>query len=128
LVASASFLTEGIIGEKTGEVASLARASEMPFFDLLELTEPERRCARLSTEALLFALMQYSDSARDEWEGEEALICTCFCVSERQIEAEILRGDLQTVAEVTKSCNAGGGCRSCWPLIEDMLSVTNSGL
>ena len=36
-----------------------------------------------------------SDSAREEWEGDEALICTCFCVSERTIEAQIQRRSLK---------------------------------
>jgi len=53
---------------------------------------------------------------------DEALICTCFCVSERTIEREIQDNNLRTIAEVTRACNAGGGCRSCYPLIEEMLA------
>jgi hypothetical protein len=38
---------------------------------------------------------------RDEWNGDEALICTCFFVSEQTIEREIKGRGLTTVAEVT---------------------------
>ncbi len=79
----------------------------------------------LACEALVSAIRNYSDSARDEWEGDEALICTCFCVSERTIEREIQENGLRTIAEVTAACAAGGGCRSCYPLIEDILGEVN---
>lgn len=82
-------------------------------------------CPKLAREALLSSIRQYSDSVRDEWEGEEALICTCVCFSERRIEHEIKTGGLRTIAEVTKACNAGAGCRSCYSLIEDILVTRN---
>ena len=40
---------------------------------------------------------------------------------QERIEQEIQENHLTTVAEVTRACNAGAGCRSCWPLIEDIL-------
>ncbi len=67
------------------------------------------------------AIRHYSDSVRDEWSGDEALICTCFGVSERTIEQQIQTGGLRTISEITKACNAGAGCRSCYSLIEDIL-------
>ena len=87
-----------------------------------EIPEEKAHCVALVCDAVLAAITSYSDSAREEWIGDEALICTCFCVSERTIESVIADGGLRTIAEVTKACNAGGGCRSCYSLIEDMLS------
>lgn len=127
LIASASVLTEKIRNKTTGEVAALAQSRENPI--LTEFRPPPRgkeHCAALACQALVSAIKQYSDSVRDEWEGDEALICTCFCVSERTIENEIRSGGLRTIAEVTKACNAGGGCRSCYSLIEDILETVNS--
>jgi len=122
LVASASFLTEEIKGELTGEVAALLQApANTPGEFLGEIPPEKSHCAPLVREALLSAIKSYSGSVRDEWEGDEALICTCFCVSESTIESAIEAGGLRTIAEVTKACNAGGGCRSCYSLIEDML-------
>ena len=123
LVGSASFLTEDIYGELSGEVAALLQAPANTLAEALgEIPPDNAHCATLVCDALLAAIKSYSDSVRDEWEGDEALICTCFCVSERTIESVIDAGGLRTIAEVTKACNAGGGCRSCYSLIEDILN------
>ena len=122
LVAAASFLTEEIKGEHTGEIAALAQSPAKAITQALGGVPADRaHCAALVCEALVLAIKSYSDSAREDWEGDEALICTCFCVSERTIETAIEAGGLRTIAEVTDACNAGGGCRSCYSLIEDIL-------
>ncbi len=132
LVASASLLTNQVIGKTTGEAASLGQRAEALKGKLGTLPAERSGCPALACEALVSAIRSYSDSARDEWEGDEALICTCFCVSERTIEREIQENKLRTIAAVTAACNAGAGCRSCYPLIEDMVddywrtSVVNS--
>ena len=116
LVASASLLTEQVIGKTTAEAAVI---------DLrLDGLEANREhCPKLACDALLAAIRDFSDAARDEWSGDEALICTCFFVSERTIEHEIAARDLKTVAEVTRVCNAGGGCGSCHQLIQEILDT-----
>lgn len=122
LVASSSFLTEQIQGKTTGEAAVLAQSPASAISEPLSgFPEDRAHCAALACEALLSAITHYSDSVRDQWEGDEALICTCFCVSERTIEREIERKSLRTIVDVTKACRAGGGCRSCYSLIEDIL-------
>lgn len=125
LVASASLLIDRISGKTTGEAAAVAQDLDRLAKDLGNLPSERNECVLLACEALIAAVRNYSDSARDEWEGDEALICTCFCVSERTIEREIQEKGLRTIAEVTASCAAGGGCRSCYPLIEDILEEAN---
>ena len=125
LVASASLLTDRVIGKTTGEAAGLGQQPEL-LGSLGSVVENERGdCAALACEALLSAISTYSDSVRDEWNGDEALICTCFGVSEQTIEREIQQKHLRTIAEVTRECNAGAGCRSCYPLIEDIMEERN---
>ncbi|HEV8168423.1 MAG TPA: iron-sulfur cluster assembly scaffold protein [Pyrinomonadaceae bacterium] len=115
LIASASWLTEQITGMTTAGAAAYAqeRAAE---------SEP---CVELACNALLDAIREYSNAARDDWAGDEALICTCFFVSERTIEREIQTRGLTTVAEVTKACNAGAGCGSCHQLIQEILETND---
>jgi NifU-like protein len=79
----------------------------------------------IACNALLDAIREYSNAARDDWAGDEALICTCFFVSERTIESEIQTRGLTTVAEVTKACNAGAGCGSCHQLIQEILETND---
>jgi NifU-like protein len=123
MVAAASFVTEEIKGEQTREVAALVRSPTNTIAEALgEIPAEKSHCVALVREALLAAITTYSQSAREDWEGDDALICTCFCVSERTIETAIEAGGLQTIAEVTKACSAGGGCRSCYSLIEDILA------
>ena len=125
LVASSSLLTERVVNVPTAEAAIIGqdtRALKNYFPDL----EPEREhCPHLACDALLAAIREYSDAARGEWIGDEALICTCFFVSERTIEQEIATSGLRTVAEVTRACNAGGGCGSCHQLIQEILETQN---
>jgi NifU-like protein len=86
--------------------------------------EPAREhCPQLACDALLAAIREYSDAVRDEWTGDEALICTCFFVSDRTIEHEIATRGLRTVVDVTRACNAGGGCGSCHQLIQEILDT-----
>ena len=115
LIAAASLLTERVKGMTTGDAAACVERPE----EIGHLSQ--RECVALAFEALINAVRGYSDSIRDHWEGDEALICTCFGVSESRIEKEIASQGLNTISEVTRACNAGAGCRSCWPLIEDIL-------
>ena len=122
LIASASILSEQIIGTTTAEAAAIAQNSAALSQQLG--TESEK-CIELACSALLDAIREYSDAARDDWAGDEALICTCFFVSERTIEQEIQARGLTSVAEVTRACNAGGGCGSCHQLIQEILEAND---
>lgn len=104
-------LTERVTGLTTAEAATIG--PETP------------NCGQLAFDALLDAIREYSNAARDDWGGDEALICTCFFVSERTIEREIQMGGLTTVAEVTRACNAGAGCGSCHQLIQEILATND---
>jgi NifU-like protein len=119
LVASASALTETLKELSVGRAAQLPRSAIMDWFE--EFPAERLQCVRLCQEALLNALQDYHNSARAEWTGDEALICTCFGVSEKTIERVITGRTLHTVNEVTRACNAGGGCGSCHPLIVDII-------
>jgi NifU-like protein len=83
------------------------------------------KCVEMACEALLDAIREYSNAARNDWAGDEALICTCFFVSERTIEREIQARGLTTVTQVTNACNAGGGCGSCHQLIQEILETND---
>jgi NifU-like protein len=130
LVASASLLINQILGKTTGEAAALGQdagsiTAQLGSIEAIGAGRSE--CAAIACEALVAAIQAYSDEVRDSWEGDQALICTCFGVSEKTIECEIKANRLTTIAEVTAACNAGAGCRSCYPLIEDILDDCQRG-
>lgn len=122
LIATASVLTEKVKGLTTADAASIGQD---PSFLSEQIGADNSQCVELVCNALLDAIRDYSNAARDEWAGEEALICTCFFVSERTIEREIQARGLITVAEVTTACNAGGGCGSCHQLIQEILETND---
>lgn len=122
LIAAASILTEIVKGLTTAEAARASALFQETLQEYLGHSPREKaHCSQLCAEALREAVARYSQRVRDEWTGEEALICTCFGVSERRIEQLIHEKRLTRVSEVTRACNAGGGCQSCHPLIEEML-------
>jgi NAD(P)H-nitrite reductase large subunit len=92
------------------------------FTDHLGTFPPEKQhCAFLCRDALGSAITLFRTSTFTEWAGDEVLICTCFGVAEKTIERVIQSASLRSVEQVTSACNAGGGCGSCHPLIEDIL-------
>lgn len=48
----------------------------------------------------------------------DEIICQCHQVSEATIRSCIEAKNLTTIEQVTKACDAGGGCHSCHILID----------
>jgi NifU-like protein len=122
VVAAASVLTEQVTGLSTADAAVAGQKPEA-LSEQLGVEPGNAQCVEMACEALLDAIRDYSNAAREDWVGEEALICTCFFVSERTIEREIQVRGLTTVTEVSRACNAGAGCGSCHQLIQEILAT-----
>jgi len=116
-------LTEQIVNVPTAEAAIIGQDTRALTNNFPELHPSREHCPKLACDALIAAVREYSDAAREDWAGDEALICTCFFVSERTIEREIAANSLKSVADVTRACNAGGGCGSCHQLIQEILET-----
>lgn len=122
LIAAASVTTEFLSGITVEEATSLTAMLEDVIAEhLCDFPSEKQHCAALCRDALGAAMTGYRTSLQTEWTGDEALICTCFGVSEKTIEQHIQTDALHTIDQVTAACNAGGGCGSCHPLIEDIL-------
>ena len=121
LEAACSLLTEKVKGNSAADAALYAREFPAVVEADFGISQGKEHCANLASMCLLSAIQNYSDSVRAEWAGDEVLICSCFGVSEKTIEDEIQSRGLTSISEVTAACNAGGGCRSCYPLIQDFL-------
>ena len=55
-------------------------------------------------------------------ESRRRLVCRCMGVASPRIFAAARALDLASVADVTKSLHAGGGCTLCHPEIEEILA------
>lgn len=123
LFAGADLLCQKIKNKEFAEIGKAVRGKQSLFAADFEKQFPARRthCLELCIDALRAAINDYRAAKLESWNGDEALICTCFGVSETTIETAIVQNGLRSVEEVTENCNAGGGCGSCQPLILEIL-------
>ena len=124
-IAAADYLAEIVVGRKLTEFHGLDAkvlrgriAAEFGEFD-----EFRAHCPLISIDALQNALADFRRRQLDEYKGEQALICTCFGISEEIVEAVIAEKHCETVESVTEMCSAGGGCGSCRFLIQELIDT-----
>jgi NifU-like protein len=67
----------------------------------------------MGREALEAAIENYRTGGRKKHQLEGRVVCTCFGVTENEIERVIRENNLTTVEDVTNYCKAGGGCGGC---------------
>lgn len=122
-IASASVLTEMIKG-KTLEEAE--RITNKDIADMLGgLPEQKMHCSVMGREALEAAIAYYRSGGKKKAQSEGKIVCTCFGVTDKEIERVIHENGLVTVEQVTNYCKAGGGCGGCRGEIEKILAEVN---
>ncbi len=120
-IATADFLAEEIVNQKLTSLHGLDDLETLHKKEFGEFPDRRRQCADICFEALYEAFAKYRAKQINEWNGERSLICSCFGVDEENIERTIADKNLETVEEIGKICNAGTGCGSCQPLIQEIL-------
>ncbi len=125
LIATADFISETI--ENTALI-SFDKINLKYFVerDLGKFPKNREHCMQVCFDALQDAFNDYRTNQLKEFIGEKALICTCFGVSEEEIETLIAKNSLNNVEEVSNICNAGSGCGSCQPLIQEILDSSET--
>ena len=118
-IATSSVLTEIIKG------MTIEQAAEVTNKDIAEylggLPEQKMHCSVMGREALEAAIENYRTGGTKKHELEGKVICTCFGVTEDEIERVITDNNLLSVEEVTNYCKAGGGCGGCKEEIEKII-------
>ncbi|MGD0784650.1 MAG: Fe-S cluster assembly protein NifU [Sedimentisphaerales bacterium] len=109
-IASSSIMTEMVKG------LTLEEASKITNKDIVDklggLPEQKMHCSVMGMEALQAAIANYrGGKAGKITEGK--IVCTCFGVTDKEIEKVIIENDLNAVEQVTNFCKAGGGCGQC---------------
>ena len=120
-IASSSVLTEMIKGKTLDEAAKITNKE---IADVLGgLPEQKMHCSVMGMEALEAAIAHYRSGGKAEAKAVEGhVVCTCFGVTDKEIERVIRENDLTTVDEVTNYCKAGGGCGGCKGEIEKIIA------
>ncbi|MFL6468364.1 MAG: iron-sulfur cluster assembly scaffold protein [Pyrinomonadaceae bacterium] len=88
-----------------------------------EISSNRSHCVQVAVEAFRAALADHRRKIIEEFQGEKALICTCFGISEETIVNLIEQNIASDVAEIAAACNAGSGCGSCQLLITELIDM-----
>ncbi len=118
-IATSSVLTEIIKGMTLEEAAKVTNRDIADY--LGGLPEQKMHCSVMGREALEAAIDNYRTGGKKKHELEGRVVCTCFGVTEKEIERVIRENDLTTVEQVTNYCKAGGGCGGCKGEIEKII-------
>jgi len=118
-IASSSVLTELIKGKTLDEAIKVTNKDIADY--LGGLPEQKMHCSVMGREALEAAIDNYKNGGTAKHEIEGNVVCTCFGVTDKEIERVIRENNLSTVEEVTNYCKAGGGCGGCKGEIEKII-------
>jgi NifU-like protein len=118
-IATSSVLTEMIKGKTLDEAAKVTNKDIADY--LGGLPEQKMHCSVMGREALEAAIENYRTGGKKKYELEGRVVCTCFGVTEKEIERVIRDNNLTTVEQVTNYCKAGGGCGGCQGEIEKII-------
>ena len=118
-IASSSVLTELIKGKTLDEAAKVTNKDIADY--LGGLPEQKMHCSVMGREALEAAIENYRSGGTTKHQLEGNVVCTCFGVTDKEIERVIRENDLTTVEDVTNYCKAGGGCGGCRGEIEKII-------
>lgn len=119
-IASASYLCERIIGKSLAEALKISAedlSRELDGLPELKLRQPVLVLDALDKAARVFR----GQPPRERGTPGEYPLCTCFQVPESVIERAVRLRGLKTVDEITAATNAGGGCHTCHPELEEIL-------
>jgi len=118
-IATSSVLTEMIKGMTVEQAAKVTNKDIADY--LGGLPEQKMHCSVMGREALEAAIENYQTGGRKKHELAGKVVCTCFGVTDREIERVIVENNLTTVEQVTNYCKAGGGCGGCKGEIEKII-------
>jgi NifU-like protein len=118
-IASSSVLTELIKGKTLDEALKVTNRDIAEY--LGGLPEQKMHCSVMGREALEAAIENYRTGGTMKHELQGNIVCTCFGVTDTEIERVVRENGLTTVEQVTNYCKAGGGCGGCRGEIEKII-------
>jgi NifU-like protein len=125
-IASASVLTELCKGKTLDEVKAITNKN---IADALGgLPKEKMHCSVMGQEALDAAVRFFESGGTQTKPAakEGHIVCTCFGVTDKEIEIAVRENKLTTVEEVTNFTKAGGGCGGCHEEIQNIIDKVNA--
>ncbi|PYT00299.1 MAG: hypothetical protein DMF63_06915 [Acidobacteria bacterium] len=128
MIAAADIVCDWLLGKQLADLHGLNdyELRDVVSHGLGEFPSGREQCSSVVFDALHKAMSNYRELRVAEYEGEKALICTCFGISEDTIVATIVENKLTDVAQVASRVRAGSGCGSCRMLIQELIDAERS--
>jgi NifU-like protein len=123
MIAAAEIIAEAITGRVVTELHGLDNAwlNSLIETKLGLFMDGRQQCKDTCFEAIQAAFFDYRALQVEEFQGEKALICTCFGVTEETITLIIDKEKALSVEKIAELCNAGSGCGSCRMMIQELI-------
>jgi len=123
MIAAAGIIRDVVVGKDLRTLKGLDSSELLQKIEnaLGKFPHDRRHCASTVIEALHEAFADYRRRRLEEFSGEQALICTCFGVSEKTIESAITAAGAASVSDIGRLTRAGTGCGSCQLLIQEII-------
>jgi NifU-like protein len=120
-IASSSILTEMCKGKTIDDIKNISNKDIAAA--LGGLPKEKMHCSVMGQEALDAAIRFYETGGKTIQPAvkEGKIVCTCFSVTDKEIEAAIRDNNLTTVQEITNFTKAGGGCGGCLEELQKIL-------
>ena len=121
VAASAQLLSEFVVGKCLRDLEGVESTDDFIAQSLGGISDERQHCVSLVFDAFRDALAEFRIQRVETWNGDAALVCSCFGVSETDILETIREKDLKTVEGVGDAVSAGTGCGSCQQVITEIL-------
>jgi NifU-like protein involved in Fe-S cluster formation/bacterioferritin-associated ferredoxin len=125
MVAAADVLCDWLKGKTLSEMHGLGDLDLMRAIgdELGVFPDGRHQCATVVFQALRNAMSANRERRIEEFQGEKALICTCFGVAEETLVDAIGQNGFTEVEQVSRAYRAGSGCGSCRFLIQELIDM-----
>lgn len=123
-IASSSALTEMLIGKTVEEAEKITNRDIVDY--LGDLPKQKVHCSVMGREALEAAIYNYRTGKKLTKHIDGNVVCECFGVTDKDVEAAVRDKGLETVEEVGDVLRAGTGCGKCRDDLEALIERVRS--
>jgi len=121
ILASAEWIAETLRGELLTDLHGFVSDDRIAVCEGLTDEVGRVKCIEAAFEAVRGAFRDHRSRRLERADGEVALICTCFGVSEETIERFVKESQAKSLEDVVTATRAGSGCGSCRMLIMEII-------
>lgn len=121
VVAAAEKVTSFVKGRSIKSISDIDILENAVCAALGEFPSGRQHCLNLVVDSFRQALADFRLNRISLWNGDTPLVCSCFGVSESDIENAMKKQGITSIEDVGDLTSAGTGCGSCQHVIGEIL-------